>query len=93
MAKDFLAYLMQPDNLSPYLEGSLGRFFPVDMTLGERPFWTNPADPHVFAGSQQLKSGNLQPGYYTLNSAYSGVDIEKHLGRGHRAYLSGWFHP
>src|SRR3546814_2627515 len=27
-AKEFFAYLLQPENLTPYTEGSLGRWFP-----------------------------------------------------------------
>jgi len=28
-AKEFLAFLMEEDNLRPYVEGALGRWFPV----------------------------------------------------------------
>ena len=81
IAKDFITYLMQPDNLAPYLEGSLGRFFPVMPKLTTAPFWNTPADPHIFTGTQQFQTGNTRAGYHSLSPAYSSVDIENVWGQ------------
>ena len=36
-AKEFVAFLLQEENLTPYVEGSLGRWFPVTKAgAGER---------------------------------------------------------
>ena len=56
-AKDFVAFLMQPENLGPYVEGSLGRWFPVTKTGAASPFWTT--DPHRKAVMEQFKSGTV----------------------------------
>jgi multiple sugar transport system substrate-binding protein len=56
-AKEFMAFLMQPDNLTPYVEGALGRWFPVMKAAQERPFWT--ADPHRKSVHDQYASGTV----------------------------------
>ena len=38
-AKEFVAFFMQEENLTPYVEGALGRWYPVLKTAAERPFW------------------------------------------------------
>src|SRR6476661_108897 len=38
-AKDFLKFLMEEDNLRPYVEGALGRWFPVTLASQASPFW------------------------------------------------------
>src|ERR1700746_347540 len=43
-AKEFVAFLLQEENLTPYVEGSLGRWFPVTKAGQASPFWQ--ADPH-----------------------------------------------
>ena len=43
-AKEFVSFLMQEENLTPYVEGALGRWYPVTKAAQDRPFWT--ADPH-----------------------------------------------
>ena len=56
-AKEFVAFLMQEENLTPYVEGSLGRWFPVMKTAQERPFWK--ADPHRLSVYNQYKAGTV----------------------------------
>ena len=34
-AKEFVAFLLQDENLQPYVEGSLGRWYPVTKTGAE----------------------------------------------------------
>ncbi|MEO8857746.1 MAG: ABC transporter substrate-binding protein [Burkholderiaceae bacterium] len=56
-AKEFVAFLLQEENLTPYVEGSLGRWFPVTKAGQERPFWK--ADPHRTSVYNQFKAGTV----------------------------------
>jgi multiple sugar transport system substrate-binding protein len=56
-AKEFVAFLMQEENLTPYVEGSLGRWFPVMKTAQQRPFWKE--DPHRTAVYNQYMAGTV----------------------------------
>ena len=80
MAKDFLAYFIQPERLSPYLEGSFGRFFPVMPEIAAEPFWRDPRDPHISVAAQQFQNENTRPGYQSLNPAYAEVQSENIWG-------------
>lgn len=54
-AKDFVSFLMQEENLTPYVEGSLGRWFPVTKTGQQSKFWQD--DPHRKAVYNQFMAG------------------------------------
>jgi multiple sugar transport system substrate-binding protein len=54
-AKEFVSFLTEEDNLTPYVEGSLGRWFPVTKLATTRPFWQ--ADPHRRAVHAQFAAG------------------------------------
>ncbi len=54
-AKEFVAFLLQEDNLRPYVEGSLGRWYPVTKAGTQSPFWQ--ADPHRKAVYNQFNAG------------------------------------
>ncbi|MFO1150017.1 MAG: ABC transporter substrate-binding protein [Alsobacter sp.] len=56
-AKEFVAFLLEEENLRPYVEGSLGRWFPVTKASQESPFWQ--ADPHRKAVYNQFKAGTV----------------------------------
>ena len=56
-AKEFVAFLMQEENLTPYVEGSLGRWFPVMKTAQQRPFWKE--DPHRTSVYNQYMAGTV----------------------------------
>ena len=56
-AKEFVAFLMQEENLTPYVEGSLGRWFPVTKAAQERPFWK--ADSHRLSVYNQYANGTV----------------------------------
>jgi len=56
-AKEFVSFLLQPENLTPYVEGALGRWFPVMKAAQESPFWL--ADPHRKAVHAQYASGTV----------------------------------
>lgn len=79
-AKDFLSYLIQPENLAEYLEGSAGRYFPVMPQLLAEPFWQDESDPHISAAAKQFREGATRPMYQALNPAYSQVLAENVWG-------------
>ncbi len=56
-AKEFVTFLMQDENLTPYVEGSLGRWFPVMKTAQQRPFWK--ADVHRTSVYNQYMAGTV----------------------------------
>jgi multiple sugar transport system substrate-binding protein len=56
-AKEFVAFLMQDENLQPYVEGSLGRWFPVTVSGTKSAFWQ--ADPHRKAVYNQFGAGTV----------------------------------
>ena len=56
-AKQFVSFLLEEANLGPYVEGSLGRWFPVTKVGQESPFWK--ADPHRLAVYNQFKAGTV----------------------------------
>ncbi len=56
-AKQFVAFMLDEANLQPYVEGSLGRWFPVTKVGQESPFWK--ADPHRLAVYNQFKAGTV----------------------------------
>ena len=56
-AREFVSFLLQEENLTPYVEGALGRWFPVTKAAQERPFWT--ADPHRKSVHDQYASGTV----------------------------------
>jgi multiple sugar transport system substrate-binding protein len=56
-AKEFVAFLMQEENLTPYVEGALGRWYPVTKAAAERPFWKS--DVHRTAVYNQFHAGTV----------------------------------
>ena len=55
-AKEFVAFLLQDENLIPYVEGSLGRWYPVTKSGAARlSFWL--ADPHRTSVQKQFAAG------------------------------------
>lgn len=56
-AKEFVKFLMEEENLGPYVEGSLGRWFPVTKAGQARPFWQ--ADPHRRSVFNQYANGTV----------------------------------
>ena len=56
-AKEFVTFLMQEENLTPYVEGALGRWFPVMKAAQERPFWK--ADSHRLSVYNQYANGTV----------------------------------
>ena len=76
-AKTFLRYLIRPERLGLYVETAQGRYFPALRELAERPFWTDPADPHRAMLRQQMTSNPRKRPWYELSLALEQVDAEK----------------
>jgi multiple sugar transport system substrate-binding protein len=55
--KEFVSFLLQEENLTPYVEGALGRWFPVTKAGQERPFWQ--ADRHRKSVHDQYANGTV----------------------------------
>ena len=56
-AKEFVAFMMQDDNLTPYVEGSLGRWYPVTKKGQESKFWLE--NRHKKAVHDQYAAGTV----------------------------------
>lgn len=56
-AKQFVAFLLDEANLTPYVEGSLGRWFPVTKAAQQSPFWK--ADAHRQSVYNQFMNGTV----------------------------------
>ncbi len=56
-AKEFVSFITEEDNLTPYVEGSLGRWFPVTKLATTRPFWQ--ADKHRRSVHSQFANGTV----------------------------------
>ena len=56
-AKEFVQFMMQDENLTPYVEGALGRWFPVTKKAQDAPFWL--ADRHRKSVHDQFKAGTV----------------------------------
>src|SRR3954454_15518667 len=57
LAKQFVAFLLRDENLTPYVEGSLGRWFPVTNKAITSPFWD--ADKHRKSVRDQFAAGTV----------------------------------
>jgi multiple sugar transport system substrate-binding protein len=55
--KEFAAFLLEDENLTPYVEGSLGRWYPVMKSAADRKFWTE--DPHRKVVHDQFSAGTV----------------------------------
>jgi multiple sugar transport system substrate-binding protein len=53
--KEFVKFLLQEENLRPYIEGALGRWFPVTLESQKSPFWQS--DRHRKAVYDQFTGG------------------------------------
>jgi multiple sugar transport system substrate-binding protein len=56
-AKDFVTFLLQEDNLTPYVEGALGRWFPVTRNAQNSQFWLQ--DRHRKSVHDQFLAGTV----------------------------------
>ena len=72
-AKKFVAFMLDEVNLTPYVEGSLGRWFPVTKTAQQSPFWKG--DPHRLAVYNQFMNGTT-PFEFTKNYKFTVLNNE-----------------
>jgi multiple sugar transport system substrate-binding protein len=72
-AKQFVAFMLDEANLTPYVEGSLGRWFPVTKTAQQSPFWKS--DPHRTTVYNQFMAGT-QPFEFTKNYKFTVLNNE-----------------
>jgi multiple sugar transport system substrate-binding protein len=72
-AKKFVAFMLDEANLTPYVEGSLGRWFPVQKTAQQSAFWKS--DPHRLAVYNQFMSGTT-PFEFTKNYKFTVLNNE-----------------
>ncbi len=72
-AKEFLKFMLEEDNLRPYVEGALGRWFPVTLAGQASPFWQ--ADKHRKAVYDQFKAGTT-PFEFTKNYKFTILNNE-----------------
>ncbi len=72
-AKKFVAFLLDDANLTPYVEGSLGRWFPVTKAAQQSPFWKG--DPHRLAVYNQFTAGT-SPFEFTKNYKFTVLNNE-----------------
>ncbi len=72
-AKEFVAFLLQEENLTPYVEGSLGRWFPVTKNAQQSTFWK--ADRHRQAVQSQFFNGTV-PFEFTKNWKFTILNNE-----------------
>jgi multiple sugar transport system substrate-binding protein len=73
LAKQFVAFMLDEANLTPYVEGSLGRWFPVQKTAQQSAFWK--ADPHRTAVYNQFMNGTV-PFEFTKNYKFTVLNNE-----------------
>ncbi|HVE48896.1 MAG TPA: ABC transporter substrate-binding protein [Casimicrobiaceae bacterium] len=73
-AKEFVAFLMQDENAIPFVEGALGRWYPVTKSGAARlNFWLS--DPHRSTVQQQFVAGT-NPFEFTKNWKFTIVNNE-----------------
>lgn len=72
-AKEFVAFILDEENLTPYVEGALGRWFPVTQAATKRPFWQ--ADPHRRSVHSQFSAGTV-PFEFTKNYKFTILNNE-----------------
>ncbi len=77
LAKDFLAYLIQPKVIGSYLKAAGGRFLPVNRQVWQDPFWSDKSDRHISTAALPIIKGQTRPFYTALNPAYSKVVEQK----------------
>jgi multiple sugar transport system substrate-binding protein len=72
-AKKFVAFMLDDANLTPYVEGSLGRWFPVTKAAQQSAFWKS--DPHRIAVYNQFMNGTT-PFEFTKNYKFTVLNNE-----------------
>jgi multiple sugar transport system substrate-binding protein len=75
-AKDFLVYLIEPENLNQLIKGFKGRVLPVMPQLFDNSFWSNPSDAQLLKVLKIYNRPSLTP-YEVIHSAFSEVQNQQ----------------
>lgn len=75
-AKNFLAYLIEPQNLNQLITGFKGRVMPVMPQLLENSLWSDTTDPHLGTALKIYDLPSLTP-YEVTHSAFSEVQSQQ----------------
>ncbi len=90
-AKEFMRYLYEPENIGPYLEGSIGRWFPVMPELVETPFWQDETDAHRVTHRVQYTERPQNTFPFVRNHRFITVMSENAIGKAvGRIVLENW---
>lgn len=82
LAKNFLSFLVQPENVDEYLTAAQGRWFPVmPEVVKSDPFWTDPKDPHLPVAAKQEIDLPTVPWPQSFNPAYAEVNAQEIWGK------------
>jgi multiple sugar transport system substrate-binding protein len=71
--KEFMTYMMKEENLRPFVEGSLGRWYPVTVESTKSPFWQS--DDHRKMVHRQFSEGTV-PFQFVYNYKFTAVNAE-----------------
>ncbi|MEH2240698.1 ABC transporter substrate-binding protein [Nostoc sp.] len=90
LAKEFLAYLIQPEVMGNYLKASGGRHLPVLTSAWKDPFWVDSKAPYLSTTVKIFLNKETRPFYFVQNPAYSLVLKENVWGKAlHRIIVDG----
>jgi multiple sugar transport system substrate-binding protein len=73
-AKEFMAFLMKDENLRPFVEGSLGRWYPATTEATKSAFWSS-GDAHRKVVHEQFSAGTV-PFQFVQNFRFTQVNAE-----------------
>jgi len=80
LAKDFVRFLLEPENLDLFTKASNGAFFPVLKESLQDPFFVS-ADPHRAAVYKNFMENPTRPYDVVLNRKFVPVETENLIGR------------
>lgn len=72
-AMEFMAFFLKDENLRPFVEGSLGRWYPATVAATKSPFWT--ADSHRKSVHDQFQAGTV-PFQFVYNFRFTQLNAE-----------------
>lgn len=77
--REFLAFFVKDENLRPFTEGSLGRWYPATTAATKSTFWTS-GDPHRAVVHKQFSEGTV-PFQFVYNFKFTTVNAENVWGK------------
>ena len=70
-----MAFMMKDENLRPFVEGSVGRWFPTTLEAAEAPFWTTARTRTARSCTKQYTDGTV-PFQFVYNYNFTTVNAE-----------------